>query len=139
MYKYSNSQNKIITKLNKNMYQPVHSCDVPFWERPENTIRWKVSEAKESFVYIARIYNGNTLVKTFFGQEAVENAQDFVETQNSLYYSLTASDFNIQQEVFRYDSINGGNTNGWTEFDTREQAERFAKNNGYKLPVYKSF
>lgn len=128
-----------------------HSCSIPFWERPENTIRWKVSEAKESFVYIAKVYNGNTLVKTFFGPEAVENAQDFIETQNSLYYSLTLSDFNIKQEVFRYDGMNNinesntnennideNNTNGWAEFDTREQAEKFAKSNGYKLPVYKS-
>lgn len=113
--------------MNKNT-----NCNIPFWERPENTIRWKVSETKESFAYIVRVFNGNTQVKTFFGPEAVENANDFIEEQEAIYHSHIASSFNIQQEVLKYE-------NEWHEFNTWELAESFARENGYKMPVYKSF
>ncbi len=112
---------------------PKYSCDVPFWERPENTIRWKVSEGKDSFAYIARVYSGNTHVKTFFGPEALENANDFIEKQEAVYHSHISSSFNIKQEVLRYE------VNEWHEFNTRELAERFAREAGYKMPIYKSF
>ncbi len=106
----------------------------PFWESPENTIRWKVSDGQESFTYTARVYNGNTLIKTFFGPEAVENANDFIEEQNPLYHSFISSNLTIRQEIFRHD-----NNSEWHEFNTRELAESFARDNGYKMPIYKSY
>lgn len=106
---------------------------VPFFES-ENVIRWKVSEGKESFAYIARVYNGNTLIKIFFGPEAVENANDFIEVQNPLYHSFISSNLTIQQEVLSY-----SNNTEWYEFNTRELAESFARDNGYKMPIYKSY
>lgn len=110
----------------------IKPTDIPFWERPENTIRWKVSDAEESFAYIVRVFNGNTQVKTFFGPEAIENANVFIEEQETVYHSHIASSFNIHQEVLKYE-------NKWNELNTRELAESFARENSYKMPIYKSF
>lgn len=110
---------------------PVYSCDIPFYERPENIICWKVCEGRGSFTHMAKLYNGNTFVKSFFGDNAVESANDYIKVQDSLYNSIYKHDWDIHQNVLRNDEE-------WFEFNTRGQAEKFARDNGFKNPIFKS-
>lgn len=110
---------------------PIYSCDIPFHERPENIIRWKVCEGRGNFTHMAKLYNGNTFVKNFFGDNAVESANDYIEVQDSLYNSIYEYDWDIRQNVLKDDEE-------WFGFNTWGQAEKFARDNGFKNPVFKS-
>lgn len=134
------------------------SPDIPFWERKENIIKWKVCDGNEFFVHTARIYDGDVFVKVFFGLTAVEIAEDFIE-EYSIYWPIKRFNFNIRQEISILDfnihqeisrlfprplqspecEDECGEDNKWYEFSTRGEAEIFAKTQRYKLPIYKSF
>lgn len=98
---------------------------IPFWERPENKVKWKVADALESFFHWVEIYDEDYLKKSFSGYMALDNAYTFCDA-NSIKNPV----------MIQYIKMFGIH---WVEFDSRDKAESYARKKRFKMPVYQSF
>lgn len=106
--------------------------NIPFFERSENKIQWAVAEGKENLLTHIDVLQNGKILTMFSGEGAQEYCRDYIQDRIEAGLIGSENELEIRQSVYSADLK-------WVKCGSRAEAENFARENHYKLPVYKSY